>query len=209
MQLMEETHRLTVQQMVVAHNSELENLASRIRELQHELQTKSVSVFLALCLVCCSVSHAKKKIRKCGQCSFFAICIWMDACQITWNRRFLGDSWVLLCRHLQILMTFCSILWLSPPTHTRLTALFLGLPRWAGTKKVKPIWILLKQETVSGSGISWAICKSASRSRQITMPAPHQSSFLQAGCPSCHPTNSVKALKANNSYSVHRKWENT
>jgi len=23
---------------------------------------------------------------------------------------------------------------------------------------VKPIWILLKQETVSGSGISWAIC---------------------------------------------------
>ena len=38
---------------------------------------------------------------------------------------------------------------------------FLGLPRWAGTRKVKPIWILLKQETVSGSGISWAICKSA------------------------------------------------
>jgi len=38
---------------------------------------------------------------------------------------------------------------------------FLGLPRWAGTRKVKPIWILLKQETVSGSGISWATCKSA------------------------------------------------
>ena len=51
-------------------------------------------------------------------------------------------------------------------THTRLTALFPGLPRWAGTRKAKPIWILLKQETVSGSGISWAICKSASRSRQ-------------------------------------------
>ena len=51
-------------------------------------------------------------------------------------------------------------------THTRLTALFPGPPRWAGTRKVKPIWILLKQETVSGSGISWAICKSASRSRQ-------------------------------------------
>jgi len=29
------------------------------------------------------------------------------------------------------------------------------------------------------------------------MPAPHYSVFLQAGCPSCHPTNSVKALKAN------------
>jgi len=56
-------------------------------------------------------------------------------------------------------------------THTRLTALFPGLPESAGTRKVKPIWILLKQETVSGSGIRWAICKSAPRSRQITMPA--------------------------------------
>jgi len=41
----------------------------------------------------------------------------------------------------------------------------------------KPIWILLKQETVSGSGISWAICKSAPRSRQITTLALHHSVF--------------------------------
>ena len=46
---------------------------------------------------------------------------------------------------------------------------------------------------MSGNGISWAICKSAPCSRQITTPAP---SFLQAGCHSCRPTNSVKALKA-------------
>ena len=78
-------------------------------------------------------------------------------------------------------------------THTRLKALFPGLPRWAGTRKVKPIWILLEQETMSGSGISWAICKSAHSSRQITTPAPHHSLFLQAGCPSCRPTNSVNA----------------
>ena len=50
---------------------------------------------------------------------------------------------------------------------------------------------------MSGSGISWDVCKSAPRSRQITTPALHYSSFLQAGCPSCRPTNSVKALKAN------------
>ena len=55
-------------------------------------------------------------------------------------------------------------------THTHLTALFPGLRGWAGTRKVKPIWILLKQETVSGSGISWATCKSAPCSRQ----KPHQ-----------------------------------
>ena len=63
------------------------------------------------------------------------------------------------------------------------------------TRKVKPIWILLKQETVSGSGISWAICKSAPRSRQITTPAPHHS-VSTGRMPSCCPTNSVKALKA-------------
>ena len=62
-------------------------------------------------------------------------------------------------------------------THTRLTALFLGLRRWVGTRKVKPIWILLKQETVIGSGISWAICKSAPCSRQTTTPTPHHSIF--------------------------------
>ena len=47
---------------------------------------------------------------------------------------------------------------------------------------------------MSGSGISWAICKSASRSRQITTPATHRSVFLQAGCPFCRPTNSVNAI---------------
>jgi len=74
-------------------------------------------------------------------------------------------------------------------------ALFLGPSRWASTRKVKLIWILLEQETVSGSGISWVICKSAPHSRQTTTPASHYSVFSQAGCPSCRPTNSVKALK--------------
>jgi len=54
-----------------------------------------------------------------------------------------------------------------------------GLPGWANTRKIKPIWILLKQETVSGSGISWAICKSAPDSSHITMPAPHHSVFYR------------------------------
>ena len=48
---------------------------------------------------------------------------------------------------------------------------------------------------MSGSGISWAICKSAHRSRQITTPAPYHSVFLHARCPSWRPTDSVKALK--------------
>jgi len=56
---------------------------------------------------------------------------------------------------------------------------------------VKPIWILLKQETVSGSGISWTVCKSAPRSRQITTPAPHHSVFYRLDAlPAAQPTAS-------------------
>ena len=40
-----------------------------------------------------------------------------------------------------------------------------GLPKWASTRTSLD---LLRQETVSGSGVSWTICKSAPRPRQIT-----------------------------------------
>ena len=74
----------------------------------------------------------------------------------------------------------------------RLAALFPGLPGWADTRKVKPIWILLKQETVSGSGINWAICKSTPRSRQIASPAPHRSVFYR---PDALPAAQLTASK--------------
>ena len=78
------------------------------------------------------------------------------------------------------------------PTHKHaFNGPFPGLPGWASTRKVKPIWILLKQETVSGSGISWAECKSAPRSRQKTMPAPHHSDFYRPDAlPAAQPTES-------------------
>ena len=44
---------------------------------------------------------------------------------------------------------------------------------------------------MSGSGISWAVCKSAPRSRQKTMPAPHHSVFYRPDAlPAAHPTAS-------------------
>ena len=77
-------------------------------------------------------------------------------------------------------------------THTHpFNSLFSGLPRWAGTRKETPIWILQKQETVSGSGIRWAICKSAPRSSQITTPVPHHSIFYRPDAlPVAQPTAS-------------------
>ena len=64
-------------------------------------------------------------------------------------------------------------------------------------KKRKPSWIILEQEMM-GVAVASAgpLCKSlAAHSRQITMPLAHHS-VLQARCPSCRPTDSVNALKA-------------
>jgi len=119
------------------------------------------------------------------------------------HRSRITNAWVTWFK-MSILFSYCTVyditynitvIIMHTHIHTHSTALFLGLPGWAGTRKVKPIWIVLKQETVSGSGISWAICKPAPRTRPITKPAPHHSVFT-GGCPSCRPTNSVKALKA-------------
>ena len=59
------------------------------------------------------------------------------------------------------------------------------------------MWILLKQETVSGSGISRAICTSLHLAPDRYSRQHPPLSFLQTGRPSCRPTNRVKALNAN------------
>jgi len=80
-------------------------------------------------------------------------------------------------------------------THThQFNGPFPGLPGWAGTRKVKPIWILLARD----SEWQWhqlghmQVCTSLQTDNYSSNPPL---SFLQAGCPSCRPTNSVKALK--------------
>ena len=158
--------------------------------------------------------------------------------------------WPILCR--VGLKTTTQSIRCNTHTHARLTAFCPGQPGWASAKKVKPIWILLKQRTVSGSGISWAICFCISlqtdnhastpphthpfngpfsRTTQVgryqkgktnldfteardsewqchqlghmqvctSLQADNHAStpplsYLQAWCPSCRPTNSVRAL---------------
>ena len=86
-------------------------------------------------------------------------------------------------------------------TYTRLTALCPGLyTRVSRYQKGKTNLDFTEPRGSEwqSSGISGAVCKSTPRFRQITMPAPRHFVFLQAGCPSCRSTNSVKALKAQN-----------
>jgi len=66
-------------------------------------------------------------------------------------------------------------------THTRLTALCPGLPGWAGSEWQ---WHQL---------CHMQVCTSLLTDNHASTPPL---SFIQAGCPSCRPTNSVKALKA-------------
>jgi len=56
-----------------------------------------------------------------------------------------------------------------------------------GTKQVSQSGFT-GEETVSGSGISWAIWKSAPRHRQITMPAPHHCFYKPDALPATKPT---------------------
>jgi len=59
-------------------------------------------------------------------------------------------------------------------------------------QKGKPFWVLMKQEMMGGSGISWTICKSfAPHSRPVTMPVPHHLVFYRADAlPIAKPTMS-------------------
>jgi len=59
--------------------------------------------------------------------------------------------------------------------------------------KGKPIWILRKQEWQWHQLGHMQVCISLQTDNHTSTPPL---SFLQVGCPSCHPTNSVKALKA-------------
>jgi len=60
---------------------------------------------------------------------------------------------------------------------------------YPGETVPEPIWIILKQETLSGCGISSAVCKSAPSSRQITMPVAHPSNFYRLDAlPATQPT---------------------
>ena len=82
------------------------------------------------------------------------------------------------------------LIWVVAHTHTRaFNGPFSGTTQVSRYQKGKTN--LDFTETVGGSGISWAICKSAPRCRQITMPAPHHSVFYRPDAlPAAQPTAS-------------------
>ena len=113
--------------------------------------------------------HSCKQLLQMVDCWYkFSFCVGNESVQL---RRML-TTWH--CPHLPATHRCC---WATgcaahTHTHTRLTALFPGLPGWASTRKAKPNWILLKQETVSGSGNQ--PCSNRSIYPAIYLPSPQQ-----------------------------------
>jgi len=79
-------------------------------------------------------------------------------------------------------------------TILHLSGLCWGLPGWASTRNVKPkpIWISWSKRQWVASAMHMQICTSCQTDNHARTQLL---SFLQDRCPSCHPTNSIKAMK--------------
>ena len=77
--------------------------------------------------------------------------------------------------------------------HNLFTALFPGPPGLAGARR-ELLDFMAQGKINRGRHGDHPAGRHSIRTNQC--PPPPFTHFLQAGCPSCHPTNSVKALKA-------------
>jgi len=112
----------------------------------------------------------------------------------------------------------CTVTHTHTYTHTRLMALFSGTTQASQYQKSKTN---LDFTEARHSEWQWhhlshimQVCNSLHADNNASTPPL---SFLQAGCPSCHPTSSVKALKALHTHShtlinrqhIYRRHKNT
>ena len=79
------------------------------------------------------------------------------------------------------------------PPYNRFTALFPGPPGWAGARR-ELLDFMVQGKINRGRHTDHPAGRNSIRTKQC--PPPPSPYFLRAGCPSCRPTNSVKALKA-------------
>jgi len=83
-------------------------------------------------------------------------------------------------------------------THNRFMALFLGPPGWAGARR--ELLDSLTQWKINTEADTQTIRLGATPSGLTRAHFHHPPIFLEAGCPSCRLTNTVKALKGTSAY---------
>jgi len=76
--------------------------------------------------------------------------------------------------------------------HNRFTALSLRPPGWAAARR-ELLDFMVRRKIYRGRHTDHPAGRHSIRTNQC-QPLPSPILSLQAGCPSCHPTNSVKAL---------------
>ena len=87
-------------------------------------------------------------------------------------------------------------------THNHFTTLFPGPPGWADARR-ELLDFMVQGKINRGRHNDHPAGRHSVWTNQCQPPTiPH---FLQAGCPSCRPTNSVKALKATSAFGLGRR----
>jgi len=167
-------------------------------QVQHVTCAVSIIIFL----ICCQCSFTSKYFHSAyNTLSLTMLCYSSHVCSsLSFHTHTLGSNFL---RHLFVILNHVS-------THTQTCTIVLML-FWnlSGTTRVsryqkgktsngKTNLDLLEQEIVSGSGICWPYASLHLAPDNHANISPI--SFLQGGCPSCHPTNSVKALKASSKH---------
>ena len=101
----------------------------------------------------------------------------------------------LLPRRLLILPTVFNLwqYYTTTPHQNRFTARFPGPPGWAGARR-ELLDFMVQRQINRGRHTDHPAGRNSIRTNQCAPPP--SPIFLQAGCPSCRPTNSVKELKA-------------
>ena len=89
-----------------------------------------------------------------------------------------------------------------PPQHNRFTALFPGPSGLVGARRELLNFMVQGKINRGRHTDHPAGCHSIQTNQ---CPPPPSPIFLQAGCPSCRPTNSVKALKATSTFELGRR----
>jgi len=90
----------------------------------------------------------------------------------------------------------------APPHHNCFMALFPELSEWAGARK-ELLDFMVQGKISRGRHTDHPVGCHSIWTNQC--PPPSSAPFLLAGCPSCHPTNSVKAPKATRAFGLGRR----
>jgi len=89
-------------------------------------------------------------------------------------------------------------------THNRFTALFPGPPGWAGARR-ELLDFMVQGKINTGKHTDHPAGRHSIRTNQCPPPPSPIFTGRNAGCPSCHPTNSVKALKVTRAFGLGRR----